>query len=70
MPRKEKFSETMLAVRQVIERTGLSRASIYRLMKRGAFPAAIKIGDGQTGAVRWPAADITAWIESRPRAAA
>ena len=42
---------------------GLSTASIYRLMDGGEFPRPIRIGQR---AVRWKAADLQAWLESRP----
>ena len=45
--------------------TGLSRSSIYRLMKDGGFPRPVRVGPG---AVRWRASDITIWLESRPMA--
>lgn len=45
--------------------TGLTCSSIYRLMRRGEFPEPIRIGER---AVRWPEAEIEAWIASRPRA--
>jgi prophage regulatory protein len=50
----------------VEEITGLSRTTIYELMKRGQFPRPIKI----TGkAVAWPESAIDAWLASRPVAA-
>ena len=50
---------------QVEEITGISRSSIYRLMKSGEFPPRVKVG---RNAVRWRESDITAWVESRPEA--
>lgn len=44
--------------------TQLSKASIYRLMAAGRFPAAIRLGER---AVAWRATEIEAWIASRPR---
>ena len=46
-------------------RTGLCRTSIYDLIKAGEFPAPVKLG---SRAVGWLESDITAWIESRPKA--
>lgn len=57
--------EKLLRRREVEEMTGLSRSSIYRLMRAQEFPVAIKVGPA---AVRWKEGDITGWLESRPLA--
>lgn len=45
---------------------GLSRTTIYEMMKRGEFPRPVRI----TGkAVAWPESSITEWQASRPVAA-
>lgn len=41
---------------------GLSRATIYRWMKAGKFPAAVKLG----GATGWRSEDIKRWIANLP----
>lgn len=46
----------------VTARTTLSRTSIYRLIRDGAFPAPIQIGPR---AVAWRLSDIEAWERSR-----
>ncbi|KUR80803.1 AlpA family transcriptional regulator [Novosphingobium sp. FSW06-99] len=48
---------------EVERETGLSRASIYRLMNEGVFPRPRRIG---RRAVAWPAAEIDAWKATRP----
>ena len=55
--------DRLLRRRQVEEITGMSRSSIYRLMKDGEFPRAVRIGPS---AVRWRTSDITGWLESLP----
>ena len=45
--------------------TGLSKATLWRLVKAGDFPRPIRLG---ARAVGWKADEISAWIESRPRA--
>lgn len=50
----------------VEEVTGLSRTTIYEMMKRGEFPRPIKI---TSKAVAWPESAITKWLASRPVAA-
>ena len=57
--------DRLLRRREVERITGMSRASIYRLMQRGEFPRPVKVG---STAVRWKKSDIAAWIESRPEA--
>ena len=54
----------LLTREEVEELTGLKRATIYYLMKKGTFPRPRKLGER---AVRWPLADIAEWIESCPR---
>ena len=46
----------------VQNKTGLSRSTIYSMMKNGEFPKNIKLG---VRAVGWLDADIQAWIDSR-----
>ena len=57
--------ERLLTRHEVEQRTGLRRASIYRLMRLGQFPEPIRIGPR---AVRWPESEIADYIENRPRA--
>ena len=59
------MSDILLRRREVEERTGLSRASIYRRIGDGEFPPPVRVG---AKAVRWKESDITAWIQSRPAA--
>ena len=57
------MNDRLLRRREVEELTGLSRASIYRLMRSGRFPLPVRVS---ATAVRWKASDITIRIESRP----
>lgn len=51
-----------LIPRKTVEKlSGLSRATIYRLIKSGKFPRPLSIG---TGAVRWRQSDVIAWQQS------
>ena len=50
---------------EVEELTGLKRATIYRLMRRGGFPEPRRIGER---AVRWRLDELEMWLENRPRA--
>jgi prophage regulatory protein len=51
-----------LLPRKTVEKlSGLSRASIYRLIKINKFPRPVNIG---TGSVRWKQSDVIAWQQS------
>lgn len=52
----------LLSRRSVEAITSISRASIYRLMKAGEFPAAVRVSANR---VAWREADIRLWIEAR-----
>ena len=56
--------DPMLRPTEVMERTGLSRTSLWRRVRAGTFPAPIEIGPNAIG---WPASAITTWLENRPR---
>lgn len=43
--------------------TGLSRASIYRMMAEGRFVRPYRVGKS---AVRWRYSDIREWLDTRP----
>lgn len=51
-----------LITRKTVEKlSGLSKATIYRLIKAEKFPRPLSIG---TGSVRWRQSDIFAWQQS------
>ena len=56
--------ELLWNIRTVILKTGLSRPSIYRYMKRGKFPPRRRVGPNR---VAWVPAEVLAWIEGCPR---
>ena len=45
--------------------TGLSRSTVYRLMRRGIFPEPIRVG---LRAVRWHQSEIDNYLAQQPRA--
>lgn len=55
-------NDIYLRVRQVSERTGLSRATIYNMMKSGTFPMKTALG---TRAIGWLESEISLWMASR-----
>ena len=52
----------LLKLRAVIERTSLSRSSIYNMARRGMFPQPLALGDKR---VAWNSAEVDAWIAGR-----
>ena len=58
-------SDRLLRRPEVEVQTGLTRSTIYRLMRAGEFPEPLKLGPR---AVRWRATEIESWIAERPRA--
>lgn len=61
----EPGSDKLLTRREVESRCGLSRSTIYRLMRISRFPLPRRIG---VKSVRWSQCEIEEWIASRPRA--
>ena len=57
----------ILRLPAVMQATGLSKASVYLGVKKGTFPAPVKLG---VRAVGWPAEAIDEWVKSRPSTAA
>lgn len=54
-----------LRLPKVIERTGLSRSSIYAMISAGRFPSPVRIG---LRAVAWREADLDTWSDDRREA--
>ena len=57
------MEDRLLRLREVEEITGLSRSTIYRMLKAGQFPQSVRVG---RKAVRWRLRDINSWMDSRP----
>lgn len=56
---------SLLRMRDVCARVGLSDAFVYELIAKGKFPeAAVRLGANGTG-VRWDSRDIDHWITSK-----
>lgn len=52
----------MLRLPEVLARTGLARASIYRFIAANKFPPPVKLGERASA---WPEHEVTAWCEAR-----
>ena len=55
----------ILRLREVQQQTRLSKATIYRLLRSGAFPKPIRLG---VRAVGWRTEEIDEWLDGRERA--
>lgn len=51
--------ERIIRLHTVLDRTGLSRTTIYRKIKEGTFPTQVKLGVHGAG---WHESAINAWI--------
>ncbi len=51
----------LLHLREVLNRTSLSRSHTYRLIAEGAFPASVPLGSR----VAWVESEVQAWIDAR-----
>ncbi|MEM6811800.1 MAG: AlpA family transcriptional regulator [Pseudomonadota bacterium] len=58
LPQKERF----LRLTDVIDRTGLSRSSIYQSISEGKFPPSVNLGARSVG---WLESEIDAWMQDR-----
>jgi prophage regulatory protein len=47
---------------EVEQKTGFKRAHLYKLMREGHFPTALRLG---IRAVGWDAVEVDAWIAER-----
>ena len=56
------MTDRLLKMREVCERVGLSRATIYRLEGRGQFPPRVHVTEC---AIRWRENEVASWIAAR-----
>ena len=56
------MSETILRLREVKSRTGLSSSTIYSRIQKGTFPKSISLGYRAVGFLE---SEINDWIDSR-----
>lgn len=52
----------LMRIEDVLQATGLTRTTLYRLMARGQFPAQFHIGDR---AVAWRRQEVHLWLQTR-----
>ena len=58
--------DRLLPMTKVMDLTSFSKATVYRKIADGSFPAPRKIGKSR---VAWLEADIAGWIRSQPTSA-
>lgn len=56
------MTHIILRLPAVIDRTGLSRSTVYLMMSKNKFPLTISLGDRAVG---WLEGDINNWLEQR-----
>jgi prophage regulatory protein len=56
--------QLLWGIKTVVAKTGLSRASIYRYIKRERFPPRRRVGPNR---VAWIPIEVIAWIEARAK---
>lgn len=55
-------TERMLSPPVVIDRTSLSRTTLWRMVRRHEFPPSVTLSPGR---VAWPESQINAWIAAK-----
>ncbi|RUR31168.1 helix-turn-helix transcriptional regulator [Vreelandella nanhaiensis] len=53
------MSNRLIRIKEVMDRTGLARSTVYKYISLGQFPHPIKLG---TRAVAWVEREVEAWI--------
>ena len=59
-----RMDEELWNVRDVVEKTGLARSTIYGYVSAGLFPRQRSLGVRR---VAWLASEVRAWMASRPQ---
>jgi len=54
-------SDRILRLKTVLDRTGLSRATLYRKIQRGTFPKQVRIAARCTG---WRESAVSEWMQN------
>lgn len=59
--------QALLSQAEVTSHTTLCKATLYQMIARGEFVAPIRLSPNR---VAWKAADVQAWVDSRPTTSA
>jgi len=60
------INQNILRMPQLVNKTGLSKSSIYQLIRSGVFPKPINL-TGSGRAVGWHESEIDEWLANRER---
>jgi prophage regulatory protein len=55
--------DRIIRLRTVLDRTGLSRSTVYRKIAEGTFPSQLRISVNGAG---WSEAEINRWVSNPP----
>ena len=58
------MEDRILRIAQVLALTGLSRATLYRLVDSGDFPQPVRLGGPNSRAVGWRLSEVQEWIRN------
>ena len=58
------MEDRILQIGAVLALTGLSRATLYRLVDSGDFPQPVRLGGPQSRAVGWRLSEVQEWIRN------
>lgn len=54
------MSMKLIRIKEVMDRTGLGRSTVYKYMNLGLFPKSVNL---TTRAVAWVESEVEAWIQ-------
>lgn len=56
--------DSLITIKKVCEITGISKPSVYRMMKKDDFPKSVQLSKS---CVRWSLSEIQQWIEDKKK---
>ena len=59
----------LIRMREVAHRVGRGETTLRNMVKRGEFPAPLRLGNGPTSPRMWIEAEIDGWLAARLEAA-
>lgn len=57
-------TDSLITIKKVCEITGISKPSVYRMMKQDNFPKSVQVSKS---CVRWSLSEIQQWIEDKKK---
>ena len=58
------MEDRILRIAEVLVLTGLSRATLYRLIESGDFPQPVRLGGRKSRGVGWRLSEVQEWIRN------